>query len=295
MPVIHCLRTPVSLKLWLSRETSVPIREQLGAQLLLGILSRKLAPGERLPSVREMARRLHIHANTVSAVYRDLAKQGWVTQRRGSGVFVAEKGDVRAFARACLEEGIARGFTREELIAAFAAVPDARSFLVIDPDAELARVIAAEIADALRVNVDYAGLDQAHRGLGNDTCVLINAARVSQVVDALHPSLYRSVALKSMQEVFADQQRPTRPVLVGIVSRSEAVLHWASTLLAAVGFDPESVVLRRAPCFDGLRACDIVAADVVTAGELPSDVQPVVFRVVSEAFIAELRQSVTAG
>ena len=78
------------IRLWISRESSIPIREQLSSQLLLGILSRRLAPGEKLPSVRDLARRLAIHGNTVHAVYRDLAKRGWVQARPGSGVFVAE-------------------------------------------------------------------------------------------------------------------------------------------------------------------------------------------------------------
>jgi DNA-binding transcriptional regulator YhcF (GntR family) len=55
------------LRLWVSRNSTVSIREQLSAQLVLGILSGRLAPGERLPSVRALARRLRIHPNTVSA------------------------------------------------------------------------------------------------------------------------------------------------------------------------------------------------------------------------------------
>jgi hypothetical protein len=49
---------PLMIRLWLSRDKSIPVQEQLGAQLLFGILSRKVAPGERLPSVRALARRL---------------------------------------------------------------------------------------------------------------------------------------------------------------------------------------------------------------------------------------------
>jgi DNA-binding transcriptional regulator YhcF (GntR family) len=80
------------IRLWLSREQSIPMREQLSTQLLLGIVSQRLPPGERLPSVRELARRLHIHANTVSAAYKDLAARGWVKQRKGSGVYVRNVG-----------------------------------------------------------------------------------------------------------------------------------------------------------------------------------------------------------
>jgi DNA-binding transcriptional regulator YhcF (GntR family) len=61
------------MKLWISRDVSTSIAAQLSAQLLLGIVSGALPAGHKLPSVRELARRLRIHANTVSGVYRDLA------------------------------------------------------------------------------------------------------------------------------------------------------------------------------------------------------------------------------
>src|SRR5580658_8081450 len=98
------------IRIWLSRKTLVPIREQLSAQFILGIMSRRISPGEKLPSVRELARRLKLHANTVSACYQDLAKRGWVSQRRGSGVFVRSfpmptEGGIAAFAQAFIQEG----------------------------------------------------------------------------------------------------------------------------------------------------------------------------------------------
>ncbi len=116
------------IRLWLSRSKSISVREQLGAQLLFGILSRRIVPGEKLPSVRELARRLKVHPNTVSAAYRDLAARGWVSQRRGSGVFVRDlkmpepEGGIEAFVRAWIEEGLARGFAVEALEAAVTKV-----------------------------------------------------------------------------------------------------------------------------------------------------------------------------
>ena len=94
-----------------------------------------------------------------------------------------------------------------------------------------------------------------------------------------------------MQEFVAGQQRPTTPLLIGIVSRSESILLWSSTLLSALGFSEEMVVLRnpqQTGWKDGLRACGIVASDIVTAAELPDKIRPVVFRIVSEPFLNEL-------
>ena len=76
------------MRLWLNRTAEVSLREQLTTQIQLGILCRELAPGERLPSTRELARRFGIHANTASAAYRELESSGWLEFRHGSGVYV---------------------------------------------------------------------------------------------------------------------------------------------------------------------------------------------------------------
>src|SRR5690349_18313800 len=60
------------MRLWLARGSEIPIREQVVTQVVLGILSDELPPGARLPSTRELARRFRVHANTVSAAYREL-------------------------------------------------------------------------------------------------------------------------------------------------------------------------------------------------------------------------------
>ena len=78
------------MQLWFSHASEVSIREQLVTQIVLGILSDDLAPGQRLPSTRELARRFRIHANTVSAGYRQLERDRWVEMRHGSGVYVRD-------------------------------------------------------------------------------------------------------------------------------------------------------------------------------------------------------------
>src|SRR5579871_2572540 len=76
------------MRLWLNRTGEVSLREQLITQIILGILSREMLPGHRLPSTRELARRFGIHPNTASAAYGELEHEGWVEFRHGSGVFV---------------------------------------------------------------------------------------------------------------------------------------------------------------------------------------------------------------
>src|SRR3546814_18814415 len=50
----------------------------------------ELAPGERLPSVRELADALNVAPMTVGQVYRDLRDSGLIETRPGLGTFVAE-------------------------------------------------------------------------------------------------------------------------------------------------------------------------------------------------------------
>jgi GntR family transcriptional regulator len=296
------------IRLWLSREQSIPIREQLSAQRLLGILSRRLAPGERLPSVRQLARHLKVHPNTVSAAYRDLAARGWVSRKRGSGVYVQRvalresPNAIDDFARAWLEDGLAHGFTIDALETALEKVTrdfrtqmPAQRFLVVHPDRDLSSILAAEIEEALGCPVLFAGLDDAPDVLLPDSCVLMTAACESRVIDKLRPAHYCVIGLNAMEEVLAGHDIPRSPVLVGIVSRSQSILEWSSTLLPALG--PIIELLKRNPREPGwkrgLAACDIVAADVKAALELPKRLRPIVFRIVSTEFLAQARQLVT--
>ena len=60
----------------LSRRGGVSVRDQIKAQIELKILGGDFKSGQRLPSVRAMARRLKVHANTVSAAYQLLEDAG---------------------------------------------------------------------------------------------------------------------------------------------------------------------------------------------------------------------------
>src|SRR5438132_14283555 len=99
------------MQLWFARDSEVSIREQLVTQFILGILSDDLAPGQRLPSTRELARRFRLHPNTVSAGYRQLKREGWVEFRHGSGVYVLErKPEVAASSGLALDQMVANLF-----------------------------------------------------------------------------------------------------------------------------------------------------------------------------------------
>ena len=69
----------------------VPPFEQLRRQLAELIRARQLAPGERLPPVRQLAGDLRLAPGTVARAYRELETAGFVVSRRGAGTRVAEQ------------------------------------------------------------------------------------------------------------------------------------------------------------------------------------------------------------
>ncbi|MEV4380265.1 PLP-dependent aminotransferase family protein [Streptosporangium sp. NPDC049644] len=66
-------------------------RVRLMRALREAIHSGRLAPGTRLPPYRTLALDLGIARNTVAAAYSELAEEGWLTSRQGSGTHVAHR------------------------------------------------------------------------------------------------------------------------------------------------------------------------------------------------------------
>jgi GntR family transcriptional regulator len=63
-----------------------PLEEQIATALRQALAQGTVAPGDELPSVRQLAGDLGVHWNTVARAYRRLADEGLLTVRRGRGV-----------------------------------------------------------------------------------------------------------------------------------------------------------------------------------------------------------------
>src|SRR3954466_11904611 len=72
----------------LTRTSTQTLTEQLAERFAERIRNRLLAPGARLPSVRECARQQGVSPSTVVAAYDQLLAQGLVEARRNRGFFV---------------------------------------------------------------------------------------------------------------------------------------------------------------------------------------------------------------
>ncbi len=109
----------------IEKGSAVPISRQIGGQIATLCASGKLKPGERLPSVRELARELAVNQNTILRVYERLTSGGLLKMRHGQGTFVSlqsQDGSLAAHRNRLLEElrqiarqGVALGLTSEQL------------------------------------------------------------------------------------------------------------------------------------------------------------------------------------
>ena len=114
----------------------LPIYEQLKQECKRLILSGIIAPGDKLPSVRELAGSLSINPNTIQRAYRELEADGYLISVPGKGSFAAEarplqeqkkqellkemkgkKQELFSKIRSLSQQAMALGATREELLA----------------------------------------------------------------------------------------------------------------------------------------------------------------------------------
>jgi GntR family transcriptional regulator len=66
------------------------IYEQVARQVVFAVAGGALAPGEMVPSVRELARELALNPNTVARAYRELQAREILEQVRGTGLAVTQ-------------------------------------------------------------------------------------------------------------------------------------------------------------------------------------------------------------
>jgi GntR family transcriptional regulator len=70
-------------------------------------------PGDKLPSVRDLAVEMAVNPNTIARVYRELEREGFIETRRGQGSFVTDDVRVIERIRAELIKDAASRFTEE--------------------------------------------------------------------------------------------------------------------------------------------------------------------------------------
>jgi DNA-binding transcriptional regulator YhcF (GntR family) len=295
------------MRLWLAHGSEVSIREQLATQVVLGILSDDLLPGQRLPSTRELARRFHLHPNTVSAGYRQLERERWVEFRHGSGVYVRNTKPEMAHSPAlALDQVIANLFrSARELGVPLTGVrarlrkwldlqpPD--HFLLIEADEELRRIVVLEMQQALTFPVQGCGLQECRAPEVLEGAIPTVLPNKLKVVRPLLPagSDLLTLQFRSVPASLAGWLPAPSDALVGIASRWPEFLKLARIVLIAAGFHPDDLVFRdarKSRWQRGLEQTAAVITDAVTATELPKRCRAISFPLLSESSIAELQR-----
>lgn len=77
-------------------QTQTAIWMQIARQIATRIMGGEWPPGERIPSVRELAAELQVNPNTVVRSVTFLQEAGIIVNQRGVGYFVAEEGVEKA-------------------------------------------------------------------------------------------------------------------------------------------------------------------------------------------------------
>ena len=79
-----------TIQITIDADSGIPIWLQLRNRLVYLISSGGFAHGDKLPTVRELAVSLGINYNTVSKVYQDIERDGYIASFRGRGTFVSD-------------------------------------------------------------------------------------------------------------------------------------------------------------------------------------------------------------
>ena len=75
----------------LDQKSGVPFYRQIIEQIKFGLARKDLEPGDRLPTVRQLAVDLSVNPNTVVRAYRELEIEGVIETHQGTGTFMSHK------------------------------------------------------------------------------------------------------------------------------------------------------------------------------------------------------------
>ena len=167
-------------------------------------------------------------------------------------------------------------------------------FLLIEPDEELRKILAAEIARAVKFPVQSCGigrLPEDGRGRNSRGCCPIVKRRCGCCCRRERNSL--TLQLSSVPTSLAGLLPAPAGLLVGVASRWPEFLKVARAVLNAAGFHPDSLVFRDARESNwqrGFKQTAAVVCDSLTAAELAAGMRAIPFSLLSESSVEELRR-----
>jgi GntR family transcriptional regulator len=272
------------VEIHIDSSNDVPIRRQLAEQIIFLIATERMRHGEQLPSVRELARRLKVHHNTVSEAYQDLVRRKWLERQRGSRLRVIsrEAPDVTTTLDDLINRTIMmaresgyslqqlRERVRERLLA---ESPD--HILVVEQDEELRGLIREEIASV----TDWGVLGSSRENLAANPGLAIGALVITPQHAFRHvrPLVPKERTVVPVRYAPADKHlRIIRdlkePSVIAVVSSSGLFLETARSILAPAIGNRHDLREIHIPMEDpgAARAADVIFCDSIAMKRIRS-------------------------
>ena len=291
------------MQIALSKESDVPLRQQLAEQIVFLITTGQLKSGDELPSVRALGRQSKVHHNTVSEAYQELVRRGWLTRRPGSRLVVGKSlakpsvtsHDLDALINYSIQRARRMGYdlqalrlrVRERLLA---EPPD--HLLVVEQDPGLREIIRLELQEGLGWLAQSCSYDEFARepGLAIGAQVLVANHYVDAIrplVSSARPALGVFYALATEHIDRINQLR--HPSIISLVSVSEGLLRTAKGLFASVTQNKHvlSEVLVSGDTVPLLGESDLIFCDTATIERVRSR-NKVPYRLISRECLADL-------
>ena len=294
------------MKIWLSKNSEVPVREQLITQIALGIASNDLEKGERLPSTREIARRFGVHANTVSSAYQKLAEQGLIRFKKGSGFFVSENKQANLDDEFRLDALVAQffktaqtlGFANTEIkthLEKWFSIQPPDCFLVVESDENFREILVEEIRQATNFKVVGTSFEEFQSERQNSNQIFAAMIDEKPKIETVLPADKTRVYLKarSVAGSLTGETRPSASDLIAVVSGWEKFLIWSKTILVAADIESDSIISRSTLEKDwrkGLQNASMIICDSLAAKKFPANARVKIFRAIADDSIRDLRE-----
>jgi DNA-binding transcriptional regulator YhcF (GntR family) len=237
---------PFPMQISLSKDSDVPLRQQIAEQIVFLITTGQLRAGQQLPSVRSLARRVKVHHNTVSEAYQDLVRRNWVTRQRGSRLIVGVHKGSSQQSPSSLDELINETIQRaKQLGYSLQALTEcvrnrllaepADHFLVVEEEPGLREVIRQEVQERLGWSVKSCSPE--HFSKEPELAFGAQVFAPNHIIEAMKSRVRLSRPPISITYSGADEHLDLirslkKPSIIAAVSVSESLLKTARSLFA---------------------------------------------------------------
>jgi len=90
-----------------------PIFKQIVVHFSRALVRGELKPGDRIPSIRDLAASLKINVNTIQRAYQEMERDGLIYSQRGTGYFIMENENITETVTKTMTERAVRQFLEE--------------------------------------------------------------------------------------------------------------------------------------------------------------------------------------